>query len=192
MLVLSDSGDRRPGVSRLACVSRFGDAGPDIELRGAVSWLLLLLRGNSPNGKPSQLVPVPVPVSVVSPRGVTGELELVSPFKATATAAALTSGGVPATAAVVPPEGTASSICLGGCGVSSMTDRTLRSFDSALRELLPGGDDGWLRRLGDWALVGGVVRSAAAEAEAEEDDDDDGGGGGGTTSAQSDAASSSE
>jgi len=64
-----------------------------------------------------------------------------------------------------------------------MTDRTLRSFDSALREVLPGGEDDRLGRLDgdddDWALVGVVVRSA--EPPEEEDD--------GTTSAHSDAAS---
>lgn len=162
--VLSDSGDRRPGVSRLACMSRFGDPGPDIELRGVESWLLL--RGYSPNGKPGQLAP--------GSRGVTGEL--VSPF----TAAALSSE-------VSALEGTASSmsICLGGGCASSMTVRTLRSFDSALRELLPGGEDGRLGRLDDWALVGVVVVVVRSAAPAEADEDD-----GGTTSAQSEAASS--
>lgn len=60
-----------------------------------------------------------------------------------------------------------------------MTERTLRSFDSALREELPGGEDGLLGRLegepDEWAFVG-VARSAL-----EADD--------GSTSAQSDAAS---
>jgi len=149
-------------------MSRFGDAGPDIELRGVVSWLLL--RGYSPNGKPSQLVP--------ESRGVTGELP-VPPFKA--------ASGVPTdAAALLLLEGTASSICLSGGGcASSMTDMTLRSFDSALRPLLPGGEDGRLGRLGEWALVGVVVRSAAAAA-AEADEDEEGV----DTSAQSDAASS--
>lgn len=146
-------------------MSRFGDAGPDVESRGVVSWLVL--RGYSPNGKLGQLAP--------ESRGVTGEL--VSPFKA---AAALSSG---VSVAAPPEDTTTSSICLGAGCASSMTDRTLRSLDSALRELLPGGEDGRLGRLDDWALVGVVVvRSVAAE---ETDDDDDG-----TTSAQSDTASS--
>lgn len=134
-------------------MSIVGDAGPDIELRGVVSWLVL--RGNSPNGKPGQFAS--------ESRVATGEL----PFIAAA------SSGVS-----VAAEGTASSFCL-GCA-SSMTERTLRSFDSALREELPGGEDVRLGRLegepDDWAFVG-VARSAP-----EADD--------GSTSAQSDAVAS--
>jgi hypothetical protein len=127
-------------------MSRVGDSGPDIELRGVVSWLVL--RGNSPNGKPF--------------------------------IAAASSGEsvVAAAATAVTVEDTASSFCR-GCCASSMTESTLRSFDSALREELPGGEDGLLgRRDGEpdeWAFVG-VARSAL-----EVDD--------GSTSAQSDAAS---
>ena len=62
-----------------------------------------------------------------------------------------------------------------------MTERTLRSFDSALREELPGGEVCRLGRLeedepDDWVFVGVVVKSVP-----EADD--------GSTSAQSDAAS---
>jgi hypothetical protein len=46
------------------------------------------------------------------------------------------------------PGGKTLSTCV--CGASSMTDKTLRSFDSALREFVPGGDDGrFARRGGD-------------------------------------------
>lgn len=138
-------------------MSRVGDAGPDIELRGVVSWLVL--RGNSPNGKPGQFASAAL-------RAATGE---EAPFIAAA------SSGVSVAAAT---EGTASSFCR-GCCASSMTERTLRSFDSALRPELPGGEDGLLgRHEGEpdgWAFVG-VARSTL-----EADD--------GSTSAQSDAAS---
>ena len=135
-------------------MSIVGDAGPDIELRGVVSWLVL--RGNSPNGKPGQFASESL--------AATGE----PPFIAAA------SSGVS-----VAAEGTVSSLFCLGCA-SSMTERTLRSFDSALREELPGGEDVRLGRLegepDDWAFVG-VTRSAP-----EADD--------GSTSAQSDAAAS--
>jgi hypothetical protein len=144
-------------------MSRVGDAGPDIELRGVVSWLVL--RGNSPNGKLGQFA------SAAATRAATGE---EAPF----IAAASSSVSVVAAAAAVTVEDTKSSFCR-GCCASSMTESTLRSFDSALREELPGGEDGLLGcRDGEpdeWAFVG-VARSAL-----EADD--------GSTSAQSDAAS---
>lgn len=144
-------------------MSRVGDAGPDIELRGVVSWLVL--RGNSPNGKPGQFAS--------ASRAATGEEEV--PF----IAAASSGVSIVVVAAAVAAEGAASSLCRGCCCASSMTERTLRSFDSALREELPGGEDGLLGRLegepDEWAFVG-VARSAL-----EADD--------GSTSAQSDAVS---
>jgi len=135
-------------------VSKVGDAGPDIELRGVESWLVL--RGNSPNGKPGQFA---------------SESRAEAPFIAAASSGVWSVAG--------GEEGTASSFCR-GCA-SSMTERTPRSFDSALREELPGGEGCRLGRLegeepDDWAFVGVVVRSAP-----EADD--------GSTSAQSDAAS---
>jgi hypothetical protein len=143
-------------------VSKVGDAGPDIELRGVESWLVVL-RGNSPNGKPGQFASL--------------ESRAEAPFIAAASSGVWSVAG--------GEEGTASSLLLfcRGCD-SSMTERTLRSFDSALREELPDGEDCLLGRLegegdepDDWVFVGVVVVRSAPEA-------DDG-----STSAQSDAAS---
>jgi hypothetical protein len=133
-------------VSGLASTSAVGDAGLDVEeFRGVVSWLAL--RGYSLNGKPSQLttklrasVGPPFRVAAV---GVGGE----EPTGVVSPAASGPSCGDTVTAA--------SSICRGRA--SSMTDRTLRRFDSALRALPPGGEEDGRR--------GG------------EDDDDRGGGG---------------
>jgi hypothetical protein len=72
----------------------------------------LSLRGYSPNGKLIQLTP-----ESRAPEG---------PFAAGSFS--------------VPDGKTLSTSFV--CGASSMTDKTLRSFDSALREFVPGGDDG--------------------------------------------------
>jgi hypothetical protein len=129
VVVLSDSGVCLPCVSGLASTSAVGDAGLDVEkFRGVVSWLAL--RGYSLNGKPSQLT--------------TKLRASAGPFRV----AAVGVGGEEATGVVSPsasgPSGgdtvtAASSICRGR--TSSMTDRTLRRFDSALRALPPGGEE---------------------------------------------------
>ena len=114
-----------------------------------MSWLSL--RGYSPNGKLVQLTP-----ESRAPEG---------PFAA--------AGSTTASSA---PRGKTLSTCF-VCGASSMTVKTLRSFDSALRGFEPGGDDGRFGRRGgddDRGFVG-LLRS-------ELDDD-------GTASAHSDMVS---
>jgi hypothetical protein len=86
-------------------------------------------------------------------------------------------------AAASGDDGTASSVCFCCCCccASSMTDKTLRSFDSALREPEPGGEEDGVRLLrrggeDDRFFVVGVLGN-------ELDADD------GTASAHSDAMS---
>jgi hypothetical protein len=111
-VVLSDSGVCLPCASA-RLTSAVGDGGTIIECRGVVSWLSL--RGYSPNGKLVQLTP-----ESRSPEG---------PFAAGSTTASSALGGKTLSTCFV-------------CGASSMTDKTLRSFDSALRVFVSGGDDG--------------------------------------------------
>ena len=97
-----------------------------------MSWLSL--RGCSPNGKLVQLT-----LESRAPEG---------PFAAGSTTASSA------------PDGKTLSTCF-VCGASSMTDKTLRSFDSALREFVPGGDDDRFRCRGgddDRGFVG-LLRS---------------------------------
>jgi hypothetical protein len=112
--------------------SAVGDGDPVTEPRGVVPWLSL--RGESPKGKPVQLVP-----ESRAPE---------EPFAAGATTMS------------AAPDGKTLSMCF-LCGASSMTDKTLRSFDSALRVSTPGGEDGRFGRRGgedDWGFVG-LLRS---------------------------------
>jgi hypothetical protein len=85
-----------------------------------VLWLSLRGCSPSPNGKLVQLA-----LEACAPE---------DPFVAGETAVAAAS------------DDTALSICFGRA--SSMTDKTLRSFDSALRVIVPGGEDVRLGRRG--------------------------------------------
>jgi hypothetical protein len=128
---LSDSGVCLPCASA-RLTSAVGDGGLIKECRGVVSWLSL--RGCSPNGKLVQLTP-----ESLAPEGS---------FAAWST-----------TASSAPDDRTFSTCFV--CGASSTTDKTLRSFDSALREFVPGGDDGRFGRRGgddDRGFVG-LLRS---------------------------------
>jgi hypothetical protein len=121
VVILSASGVCLPCVSGLASTSAVGDAGLDV-----VSWLAL--RGYSLNGKPSQLT--------TNLRASAGTFRVTAvgeeePTGVVSPAASRPSGGDTVTA--VP------SICR-GCA-SSMTDRTLRRFNSALRALPPSGKE---------------------------------------------------
>jgi hypothetical protein len=111
-VVLSNSGDCLPCASA-RFTSPVGDPGLDIECRGVVLWLSLRECSPSANGKLVQLAP-----ESRAPEG---------PFVAGVTPVAAASNGKEL------------STCF-GCA-SSMMDKTLRSFDSALRGLAPGGDD---------------------------------------------------
>lgn len=89
-------------------------------------WLSLLGCSTSPDGKLVQLAPE-------SRTSADSE----GPFVAGATAAVTV-------AAASDDDGTALSACF-CCCASSMTVKTLRSFDSALREPEPGGEDDGVR-----------------------------------------------
>ncbi len=93
--------------------SSVDDAGPDTECRGVVFWLSLRGYSPSPNGKLVQLA-----LEACAPE---------DPFVAGETAVAAAS------------DDTALSSCFGRA--SSMTDKTLRSFDSALRVIVAGGGE---------------------------------------------------
>lgn len=89
-------------------------------------WLSLLGCSPSPNGKLVQLAPES-----------RADVGWEGPFVAGATAAVTV-------AAASGDDGTALSACF-GCCASSMTVKTLRSFDSALREPEPGGEEDGVR-----------------------------------------------
>lgn len=99
--------------------SAVGDGGSVTEPRGVVLWLSLW--GCSPNGKLVQLTP--------ESRATEG------PFAAGTTTMS------------AAPDGKTLSMCF-VCGASSMTDKTLRSFDSALRVIVSGGEDDRFERRG--------------------------------------------
>ena len=122
-----------------------------------------------PNGKLVQLAPE---------SRASADSDSEGPFVAEATA------GIVMTATASGDDGTASSVCFCCCCcccASSMTDKTLRSFDSALREPEPGGEEDGVRLL---RRGGEDVRFFVVGVLGNELDADDG-----TASAHSDAMS---